>query len=547
MMTRSFSLLKLCRPLRSNCAWHGLGNFVVGGNPKQEKCWNELKSHDDAVSNVIQSSNEPVESIDWKKWEDRIAHQEILKHMKSTYDRNMQLIDTIANSSAHLPHLDKGWELYEVAKSSCNEATAAANKLIDDGIRTLWISQNNPPAWKIDTNEVCYSFASKTLQWLESDQYWQAFVEKHAMYSQSGTSNDPEAPAQVEATKKEWNTKMAKFNERTDTPMLYDYMNHLPSWEFYDINRKQFYEHMEYFLLRTGDDFRHFPDIPPWKWLTHLEDLRYKAFVVAQTRKRKRQLEKVSRFEPTDLETGEDCNGSEINMQFLMHEKQSIEATLAYLMGNFMFLCDPLIPVTNKFQLGYILSKDGFQHHKQTQLVSLGDDVDALFVLPYTKVLHGCVSPLECFHAIMEHHRLSNLKINPSFATRMEIMAQVMQERGPNWLKTRNETAMEAFMRRMRSDDPLKEHFSEYISELQHRIANATPIPVDQWENALSKLSTTHQVHQTLDPHVTSKLQSLTPDEMHQLLETGHLIVKDPETGARILDPNQVLESLVKN
>lgn len=41
------------------------------------------------------------------------------------------------------------------------------------------------------------------------------------------------------------------------------------------LHRRVFLEHMTYYLVRTGGDFRFFPELPPWQWLAHMEDLRF--------------------------------------------------------------------------------------------------------------------------------------------------------------------------------------------------------------------------------------------------------------------------------
>ncbi|EKX71978.1 conserved hypothetical protein [Theileria equi strain WA] len=532
------TVLSINRILRSSASWHNLGKFVTGSSA-QEQHWNNLKSYDSAVHATIDSvssvtDSQDATSIDWSKWEDRITHKNILKHMKETYLNTMNTIDS-ALKLQNPPTMHSGWEMYDSVKDNCLAATKAADKIISDGIKALWISQNNPPVHKVDTNE-----------WLESDQYWQAFVEKHAMYSQSGTSNDPESPAEIESVKNKWNTNVYKFNERTDTPILYDYMNHLPSWEFYDVNRKQFFEHMEYFLLRTGEDFRHFPDIPKWYWLTHLEDIRYKIFTVSQRRQFKRQVESLSREETPDMQDSEDAN-----YDLLLHEKHNTESTLSKLMANYSFLCDPLIPVQNLFQLSYVLSKDGYESHKGTQVYTFGDDVNALFVLPHGSNISANdfvdstqVTPLECFYSLMDHLNLSGIKVNPTYATRLECQMEVIQQRGPNWLKLRNETSLEAFLRRLRHDDPLKPHYLEYAKELTERIANAKLVPVEQWvatvkavekrvleqEEALRSLSTESTLH-------------LGKDEIVDFASKNWIIAKDPVTN-KVVKHSELLARL---
>ncbi|ORM41848.1 uncharacterized protein BXIN_0575 [Babesia sp. Xinjiang] len=523
----------------SNQSWLKLGAFASTGDAEQEACWNDLKNAELAVANTVEAAQRSHEGVDWAKWEKLISHKEILQHMKQTYDANIAMIERSAAEEGDLSHLEGDWELYETARQNCRQAMRTVNKIVADGSKALWVSQNNPPVWKVDTNE-----------WLESDQYWQAFVEKHAMYSQSGDAPDPEAPAVIDANKASWNSKMAKFNERTDTPMLYDYMHHLPAWEYYDINRKQFYEHMTYFLLRTGDDFRHFPDMPPWQWITHIEDLRFKQFAVMQRRKERRQMERVARFEPDDFGTGEEQTGEEAQMAIMAHEKHATELTLAKLMGNFAFLCDPLVPVQSRFQLQYVLSKDKHAEHGGTRLLSLGEDVNALFVLPRNAAIEAPIpSPLECFHNMMEHYRISGLRINPTYATRAEHQTELIHQRGPNWLKLPQETVMEAYLRRMRCDDPLRSAFEEYASELRERIAGATEVPPEQWENAIAAVEERAKqdyiaVKKLEGAKHEKNAQKLIAQDLQKLINDGHVLVIDPATNTALTDAAQVATEL---
>uniref|UniRef100_A0A3B0MSE5 Uncharacterized protein n=1 Tax=Theileria annulata TaxID=5874 RepID=A0A3B0MSE5_THEAN len=547
-MTTCRGLLHFSKALHSSLGpntWHNLGKFASGGSSYQESQWNLLKGFDSNVSGVIDGTKDNPELLDWSVWDDRISHKNILAHMKKTYTNTMKTLDDALASRNSPEYLNEGWETYDSVIKTCADATEAADKIISDGIKALWISQHNPPTWKVDTNE-----------WLESDQYWQAFVEKHAMYSQSGTSNDPESPSEIESVKSKWNVNMFKFNERTDTPMLYDYMYHNPSWEYYDINRRQFFEHLEYFLLRTGEDFRNFPDVPKWKWLTHLEDLRFKQFSVEMRRKMAKQLQKAARFEKTDLGAGEHESEEDCNMQLLMNERGQLESVLSNLLAGFAFLTDPLVPVENAFQLNYVLSKDNYQAHQMTKVFSLGNHLPYLYVLPYStngahkgentsensqvnrneheSVLNDVVNgPMSCFYNLIDYMNLSGFKVNPSFSTRLQLKCQVIHERGPNWIKLPGERTYDSFLRRLRYDDPLRPMLEEYVQDLKLRLKDAKEIPPSQWHKALQKLK---EIQMERD-NLLSKTQStesqqeftLTSEELTELSETDQLLFKDSD------------------
>lgn len=360
----------MSRALRSN--WKGLSSFV---NESVSTAWNEIKSCDGALQNVIDNNRSgTVTKIDWSQWKERIGNPKLLEAFESNYNCLISLLDKIPQ-----PIL-KYCEVLKRAEEESGKSAEEAMRLIEDGVKALWISNHNPPVWKIDPNE-----------WLESDQYWQAYIEKHAVFAPHIDSLDPESPAEIEARRQKWQTNVAKFNERTDTPILYDYMNHLPTWEYYDINRKQFYQHMSYFLNLTGEDFRHFPDIPKWQWITHCEDLNFKLFAVQHRRKVEKQLTTKSRHVSNDLEPEEGHCEETHEMAFLSSEKERSEEALIYLLSNYAFLSDPYIPFENLFQLELIKSRFG-----DGKLFSFGEDVDVLFFLP-NKAL-STVSPKKCFH-----------------------------------------------------------------------------------------------------------------------------------------------------
>lgn len=46
-----------------------------------------------------------------------------------------------------------------------------SEEIVANGAKALYISYNNPPVNTVSTSE-----------WLDTDQYWQAFVEKHQFY-----------------------------------------------------------------------------------------------------------------------------------------------------------------------------------------------------------------------------------------------------------------------------------------------------------------------------------------------------------------------------
>ena len=50
--------------------------------------------------------------------------------------------------------------------------------------------------------------------------------------------------SEKERVKASWHSRMAKFNDRSDTPLLYNFVDTLPSWEYYDIHRQAPFTHL---------------------------------------------------------------------------------------------------------------------------------------------------------------------------------------------------------------------------------------------------------------------------------------------------------------
>merc|ERR1712125_239859 len=151
--------------------------------------------------------------------------------------------------------------------------------------------EQNPPVSLLSQSE-----------WLDADQYWQAFVEKHHFYHNHLNSavEDPEskeydAKQKAELIKK-WETFDGKGTTRQNNKLLYQ----RPSYEYYDLYRGALIEHMMFYLTKTGGDARFFPENMPVQWFAEIYD-------VLHRRKRLEHESTWSReshhdFHPHDLE-----------------------------------------------------------------------------------------------------------------------------------------------------------------------------------------------------------------------------------------------------
>lgn len=166
------------------------------------------------------------------------------------------------------------------------------------GARALWISFQNPPISLLSQSE-----------WLDADQYWQAFVEKHHFYHNHLASavEDPESKdydlKNKSVLKRNWETFDGRGTTRQNNKLLYQ----RPSFEYYDVFRGPLIEHMLFYLTKTAGDARTFPETMPAKWYAEIYDLRFKLYNVLQRRKRQAHEATWAReafhdFHPHDLE-----------------------------------------------------------------------------------------------------------------------------------------------------------------------------------------------------------------------------------------------------
>eukprot|EP00920_Eleutheroschizon_duboscqi_P028661 GHVT01069811.1.p1 GENE.GHVT01069811.1~~GHVT01069811.1.p1 ORF type:complete len:536 (+),score=79.16 GHVT01069811.1:1248-2855(+) len=455
------------------------------------------------------------------------------------------------------------WRMFDAAVVKCDKSVAASEELVTNGARALWVSYHNPPPHKIDNNE-----------WLDSDRYWQAFVEKHHLQSPYQPAEDPESTAEIDRVKNSWHYRVSRFNDRSDTPMLYCYMKELPSWEYYDIHRRAFLEHMSYFLMRTGGDYRFFPEIPPWQWLVHIEELRYKFLSVAERRRRASQLSSLQREVPLDVQPVDvEHDGEAFHVRLLQDEASAVEWQVSRLMGSFIFLA-PLefSPVTSASSLVTATAADG----GQGKLFSLGDDVACLFYLPKqsdpnsnssfadtTYNENTIVTPKNALHNFMDHLTMTGRKLNPGYATMLDIMTDVMNQRGGNWLCGTGENLGTAFLRRLREDDPRRSVFSTYVSELSERFAAKVEIPNDNWRTAIEAVEARQVSLNELYVHLKAAQQ---PDvaaasrdglerlshlqetqQVQQLLLSGELLaVRPPQSSLQMAGPSSSVDTQKK-
>ncbi|CDJ46780.1 hypothetical protein, conserved [Eimeria brunetti] len=533
--------------------WSGLGQFVDGPN---QPAWGIIKQTEQQINNTCKRAEEErqkAKPIDWAYWENEIAHKDLVKCLRAHYEQQERVYGHLLSANvlkekaqqiANKNTNDMSWSLLDNAVASCLAAVKQSEDILNKGAAALWISYHNPPLSALNTNE-----------WLDSDLYWQAFVEKHFFYSQyqPGVA-DPESPAVCEEARKDWHKRVNKFNDRSDTPLLYNFVDTLPSWEYYDIHRqegKAFIEHMMYYLIRTGGDYRFFPELVPWQWLGDIEDQRYRFLSVAQRRRSAFQSSSLSREQPLDLlplDMEHDLDGH--LMKHFTAEAAHVSAAVGRLMVSFSFLCDPFIPCSSLRSAITVMKVD----NGKGKWYSLGDDVSALFYLP-DKLHRKAPSPKAALTRIMDHLTMTGQRLNPAYAAVFESFADILEQRGENWFCSEGECASQAFLRRLRSDDPQREVFEEYFREMYSRFSAAEEVKADEFIKVMQKKENAHKAEAQAYNHwhMANNAEKAKEEAEHivvlfnnkqlqPLLDSSSVVVFNEE-GQKINDPQQLVAS----
>ncbi|SBS83071.1 conserved protein, unknown function [Plasmodium ovale] len=529
--------------------WQDLSSYITKDSDMSH--WRELNSKLFEAENLVHKQGyEKLKKIDWTAWDDKISNKELLLCMKNFYDSQMSALEELESSEEKELKGKKSEEetLFDEALKNCKSAEENSAKLLIDGAKTLWISFHNPPVSNLDNNE-----------WIDSDMYWQAFVEKHAVYNLNNKSLEPEDEENRNVEKNEWHKKTTKFNERSDTPILYDYMINLPSWEYYDINRRIFLENLIYFLLRTGLSYKFFPELFRWKWKTHIEDLRFQYLEIAQRRRKHHQLLGVRRETPLELQPVDyEHKGEEFHLKLLHHFKDYQNLVLSRLMSNYIFLCEPYVPVQTKEGLENILKV-----HSGGKLYKLnsGGEVNCLFFLPENchegsvKIMY---KPLDALGNFYDFLKSKNIKLNDSYYRMLQLFTQVLQERGDYWLNMPNENMADSFLRRYNKDDSLYPVFVDYVSQLKDQFSNKIEIPSSSYDNEMELVEQKYKaecdffdnfVKTFLPEDITLSHEESFPDlsklnenQIKKLVHERKIKIVDEETNELLVDEKKIAQ-----
>jgi hypothetical protein len=465
-------------PRRDN--WHHLQEYAVGEANQEE--FRLLRAKDTAVSTVIAGhQGSAAKAIDWASWEARISNKEVLTCLKDFHTQQTALLDSLAKEDhlAAAKGQTAGWELFDQAVSSCQKSVEKSEDILKNGARALWISFQNPPIALLSQSE-----------WLDADQYWQAFVEKHHYYHNHLASavEDPESKEydakQKADLKKRWETFDGRGTTRQNNKLLYQ----RPSFEYYDVFRGPLIEHMIFYLTKTGGDARMFPENMPVQWFAEIYDIRFKIYNVLQRRKRQVHEATLAReayhdFHPHDLEHDGEAYWSKL----IAKESAVTELAMGRLMGNYVLFSDGYVPVQTGQAFYQAIQTDG----AKGTFFSLGSDVNCLFYKPSGDAL-AMPDPKECFFALADHVTMTGRRFEAGYAAALEAFSDVLESRkeglGGCWFSAPGESSSESFMRRLKTSDPAYDIYKAYAEEHSERWAGAKALSMDEAINMMPEI-----------------------------------------------------------
>merc|ERR1712209_111362 len=140
-------------------------------------------------------------------------------------------------------------------------------------------------------------------------------------------------------------------------------------------------------------------------------------------------------------------------------------------MGNFILFSDAYIPVQTGTAFYRALQLDG----GKGSFHSLGPDVHCLFYKPAETMPFP--DPTECLHSLMDHAAQSGVKFEVGYAAACEQFTGILESRkaglNGHWFTTPGETSSDAFMRRLKKNDPSYAIFEAYVAEHAERWSSA--------------------------------------------------------------------------
>merc|ERR1712012_983857 len=146
-------------------------------------------------------------------------------------------------------------------------------------------------------------------------------------------------------------------------------------------------------------------------------------------------------------------------------------------MGNFILFSDDYIPVQTSKALYTAIQHDG----GKGKFYFLGADVNCLFYKPVDAL--ATPDPVECFHSLANYATMSGRRFDVGYASASEAFCEVLESRknGLNgaWFNLPGESSKDAFMRRLKKNDPCYSIFESYAAEYEEKWAGAQALSIE--------------------------------------------------------------------
>jgi hypothetical protein len=338
---------------------------------------------------------------------------------------------------------------------------------------------------------------------------------------------DPESKEYDAKQNSEIVTKWKRFDGKGQTRFNNKMLYQRPSFEYYDVFRGVFVEHMIFYLTKTGGDAKFFPETMPHQWFAEIYDNKHNLLSILAQRKRIEHETTLKRevhyeFMPHDLEHGADAYYAAM----IAKESSLVELQVGRLMGNFMFLSDA-IPIQTESGLLKALALDG----GKGTFYSLGSDVHCIFYKPAAGAAEP--SPATAVNSLIDHLAIKGMKLHPAYAEGMSVFYNLLETRKPglqgSWFALSGETQADAFMRRLKKSDPAYKIYAAYVDEMKEKWASAEVVPADKVEGMLAAIKPKYELEcaefTTLAMAVCDELaaQSKSDDTVAKLAEAGEL------------------------
>lgn len=508
MLSRSFR----------RCSWHSLQEFAAKDTDVVAFRTARALAADVAATTTESSATAP--KIDWAKYESQIRHQDLVKLLKQHHDTQISQLDAFLKEDhvTAVSHADTKNDLnttFQDMIAISEKSVEKSEEIVANGAKALYISSNNPSISEVGTSE-----------WLETDQYWAAFVEKHQYYHNhlDCTTEDPESKEYGVKLESDLRSNLKRIDENHPRKaMCYQ----KSSYEYYNFYKAELTCQMMYYLVKVGGCARLFPELPHFSWIQNCYEHRWRLIEILQRRRRLKQEKSLARtmlpeYTPADLPHGEAYYS-----KLIQQNNQLTENQVARLMSSFSFLSDA-IPVQTNSQLLDLTSNNVVKNGK---FYSLGDDVNAVFWKSNEGLTASSVNPQEAWNRYMDHLALSGCKLHPIFVEGGSIFTELLAERKQNlngsWFNVQgSESTADAFLRRVKKDDPCYSVYESYVAELKSKWENATEISsLDAVKKSLSE-KIEAQYWEDLATYETEVLYSSDNNEVKKDID---LVLKDEE------------------